>query len=65
MLFNSFGFLGFFFEFVPIYYLTAHRYRWLLLIAVSLSLVCTMVVLPALLVLRYRGNSRTNPPRSS
>jgi predicted RND superfamily exporter protein len=28
---------------------------WLLLIAISLSLACTLVVLPALLVLRYRG----------
>jgi predicted RND superfamily exporter protein len=38
---------------------------WLLLIAISLSLVCTMVVLPALLVLRYRGGAVTNAPKSS
>jgi hopanoid biosynthesis associated RND transporter like protein HpnN len=38
---------------------------WLLLIAISLSLVCTMVVLPALLVLRYRGRAATNAPKSS
>ena len=36
MLFNSFGFLAFFVAFVPIYYLTPHRYRWLLLTAASL-----------------------------
>src|SRR5436190_22812423 len=36
MLFNSFGFLAFFFAFVPIYYLTPHRSRWLLLVAASL-----------------------------
>jgi alginate O-acetyltransferase complex protein AlgI len=36
VLFNSLGFLAFFFAFVPIYYLTPHRYRWLLLTAASL-----------------------------
>ena len=36
MLFNSFGFLAFFAAFVPVYYLTAQRYRWLLLTAASL-----------------------------
>jgi D-alanyl-lipoteichoic acid acyltransferase DltB (MBOAT superfamily) len=36
VLFNSFGFLAFFAALVPIYYLTAHRYRWLLLTAASL-----------------------------
>jgi D-alanyl-lipoteichoic acid acyltransferase DltB (MBOAT superfamily) len=36
VLFNSFGFLAFFLAFVPIYYLTPHRYRWLLLTAASL-----------------------------
>jgi hopanoid biosynthesis associated RND transporter like protein HpnN len=39
---------------------------WLLLIAISLSLVCTMVVLPALLVLRYRGGGAArNDPSAS
>lgn len=39
---------------------------WLLLIAISLSLVCTMVVLPALLVLRYGGaGAARNDAKSS
>ena len=41
MLFNSFGFLALFFAFVPIYYLTPHRYRWLLLTAASLFFYAT------------------------
>ena len=44
MLFNSFGFLAFFFAFVPIYYLTSHRYRWLLLTAASLFFYATFRV---------------------
>jgi D-alanyl-lipoteichoic acid acyltransferase DltB (MBOAT superfamily) len=36
VLFNSFPFLAFFAVLVPVYYLTAHRYRWLLLAAASL-----------------------------
>jgi len=38
---------------------------WLLLIAISLSLVCTMVVLPALLVLRYQGGGESRKTDSS
>jgi D-alanyl-lipoteichoic acid acyltransferase DltB (MBOAT superfamily) len=41
VLFNSFGFLAFFFAFVPIYYLTPHRFRWLLLTATSLFFYAT------------------------
>jgi alginate O-acetyltransferase complex protein AlgI len=41
VLFNSFGFLAFFAALVPIYYLTAHRYRWLLLTAASLFFYAT------------------------
>ena len=44
MLFNSFGFLAFFPAFVPVYYLTAHRYRWLLLTAASLLFYATFKV---------------------
>ena len=44
MLFNSFGFLAFFAAFVPLYYLTAHRYRWLLLTAASLGFYATFNV---------------------
>ena len=44
MLFNSFGFLAFFAAFVPVYYLTAHRYRWLLLTAASLLVYATFRV---------------------
>ena len=44
MLFNSFGFLAFFAAFVPVYYLTAHRYRWLLLTAASLFVYATFRV---------------------
>src|SRR5436190_22321777 len=36
MLFNSFGFLAFFFAFLPTVYLPPHRSRWLLLAAASL-----------------------------
>ena len=35
MLFNSFGFLLFFAAIVFVYYLTSHRYRWLVLLAAS------------------------------
>ena len=41
MLFNSFRFLALFFAFVPVYYLTPHRYRWLLLTAASLFFYAT------------------------
>jgi alginate O-acetyltransferase complex protein AlgI len=41
VLFNSFGFLAFFFALVPIYYLTPHRHRWLLLTAASLFFYAT------------------------
>jgi alginate O-acetyltransferase complex protein AlgI len=41
VLFNSFGFLACFFAFVPVYYLTPHRYRWLLLTAASLFFYAT------------------------
>ncbi len=41
MLFNSFGFLAFLAVLVPVYYLTAHRYRWLLLLAASLVFYAT------------------------
>jgi D-alanyl-lipoteichoic acid acyltransferase DltB (MBOAT superfamily) len=41
MLFNSFGFLACLGAFVPIYYLTAHRHRWLLLVAASLLFYAT------------------------
>jgi len=44
VLFNSFGFLAFFAAFVPVYYLTAHRYRWLLLTAASLFVYATFRV---------------------
>ena len=44
MLFNSFGFLAFFTAFVPVYYFTAHRYRWLLLTAASLFFYATFRV---------------------
>jgi alginate O-acetyltransferase complex protein AlgI len=44
VLFNSFGFLAFFGAFVPIYYLTAHRHRWLLLVAASLFFYSTFRV---------------------
>jgi len=44
VLFNSFGFLAFFFAFVPIYYLTPHRYRWPLLTAASLFFYATFRV---------------------
>ena len=44
MLFNSFGFLALFGAFVPIYYLTAHRRRWLLLVAASLFFYSTFRV---------------------
>jgi alginate O-acetyltransferase complex protein AlgI len=41
VLFNSFGFLACFFAFVPVYYLTPHRYRWLLLTAASVFFYAT------------------------
>ena len=44
MLFNSFGFLAFFAALVPVYYLTAHRYRWLLLTAASLFFYATFKI---------------------
>ena len=44
MLFNSFAFLAFFAVFVPIYYLTPHRYRWPLLAAASLFFYATFRV---------------------
>jgi D-alanyl-lipoteichoic acid acyltransferase DltB (MBOAT superfamily) len=44
MLFNSFWFLAFFAVLVPTYYLTPHRYRWLLLVAASLFFYATFRV---------------------
>jgi alginate O-acetyltransferase complex protein AlgI len=41
VLFNSFAFLAFLSVLVPVYYLTAHRYRWLLLVAASLFFYAT------------------------
>jgi alginate O-acetyltransferase complex protein AlgI len=41
VLFNSFAFLAFFSVLVPVYYLTAHRYRWPLLVAASLFFYAT------------------------
>jgi D-alanyl-lipoteichoic acid acyltransferase DltB (MBOAT superfamily) len=41
LLFNSFRFLSFFAVLVPVYYLIAERYRWMLLVAASLFFYAT------------------------
>jgi D-alanyl-lipoteichoic acid acyltransferase DltB (MBOAT superfamily) len=57
VLFNSFGFLAFFFAFVPTYYLTPHRYRWLVLTAASLFFYATFRIeyLALLFVVSFLG----------
>lgn len=51
MLFNSLAFLLFFAVLVPVYYLTPHKYRWVLLLAASLAFYATFNVEYVLLLL--------------